>query len=226
MVLPNQNAQKSQVKPAQNHEIDSFRCFIQQLLNRKKMLKDFKDLGFNTSQMILKSPSQLCQHLGRFFSLALWMKDWVRNVNKVWQCRWSKTFASLDLCASIQSHVCYITLPPHCFFGQRSVAGDTTGAQNSRRNAQARWQLHVLRDKNGGDDAIYGGCCALHRKVWRAAAQRLVSWEGIHLDLPTTNNTELSEFCLGKATLMVQNIPWQLHTQTKAHRTWVCHCLI
>lgn len=61
------SSKKSQIKPTQNHEIHLLRCFIQQPLNRKKMVKYFKGLGFNTSQMILKSPSQLCQHLERVF---------------------------------------------------------------------------------------------------------------------------------------------------------------
>lgn len=50
-------------KPAQNHEIDLFRWFIQQLLNRNKMLMYLSGLGFNTSQVTLKSSSQLCQRL-------------------------------------------------------------------------------------------------------------------------------------------------------------------
>lgn len=118
----------------------------------------------------------------------------MRTVNKVWRCWWNKkNFTPLDLCASIQNHVCYMTLLPHCFIGWRYVGGDTTEVQNSR-SAQARWQLHVLRVKNGGDDAIYGGSCALHRKVCRAAAQTLVSWGGIHLDLPTTNKQSFTGF--------------------------------
>lgn len=80
---PKGSEKASQIKAAQNHEPDSFPCFIQQHWNKKKMVKCLEDLCFNTSQMILKSPSQLCQHLGRSFSLTLWIKDWVRNVSKV-----------------------------------------------------------------------------------------------------------------------------------------------
>lgn len=45
----------------------------------------------------------------------------------------AKPLLPLELCTSIQSHICYMTLPPHCFISWKSVAGDTTGAQNSRR---------------------------------------------------------------------------------------------
>lgn len=64
-------------KPAQNRETDLFRCFIQQLLNRNKMLMYLRGLGFNTSQVILKSLSQLCQLLEVFlFSLYRWRTEW------------------------------------------------------------------------------------------------------------------------------------------------------
>lgn len=68
-----------------------------------------------------------------FFCLTLWIKGWVRNLNKVWQCWGSQTFAALDLCASVQIHTWHVTLPPHCSISWSSVPG----APNSRRNARA-----------------------------------------------------------------------------------------
>lgn len=68
----------------------------------------------------------------------------------------AKPLPPLDLCASSQSHICYMTLPPHCFIGQQPIAGDTTG-EMPKLDASFTY----LETKTA--DVINGGYCVLHR---------------------------------------------------------------
>lgn len=118
-------------KPAQNHEIDLFRWFIQQLLNRNKMLMYLSGLGFNTSQVTLKSSSQLCQRLEVVLVLLhRWRTGW--EMNKAQQCWQSRTFADFKL-PEFRA-VCHTALPPHCLSCCWSMAKNPQ-EWNSKRKA-------------------------------------------------------------------------------------------
>lgn len=115
-----------------------------------------------------------------------------------------------------------MTLPPRCFNGQKSTAGDTTRAQNSRRNTQTGWQLHLLPQKNEEDDAIYEDAV---RYTERSEGQPFKSlFHERTINLTYLQQTTQSSTTL--ATRVVQNSPWQLDAVTKAHKIRPRRCLI